>query len=30
MDNIKALQAIVGERNVKNDLVERLCYSRDM
>ena len=30
MDNIKALQAIVGERNVRNDLVERLCYSRDM
>jgi glycolate oxidase len=30
MNYIKALQAIVGAENVRDDLVERLCYSRDM
>jgi glycolate oxidase subunit GlcD len=30
MDYIKKLQAIVGAENVRDDLVERLCYSRDM
>jgi len=30
MDYIKALIDIVGERNVKTDEIERLCYSRDL
>ena len=30
MDFIKDLIQIVGEKNVKTDQVERLCYSRDM
>ena len=30
MDYIKDLIEIVGEKNVKTDLIERLCYSRDM
>src|SRR5512137_245593 len=30
MDYIKALNDIVGEKNVKTDLLERLCYSRDL
>ena len=30
MDYIKALVDIVGEKNVKTDQIERLCYSKDM
>ena len=30
MDYIKELIQIVGEKNVKTDLIERLCYSRDL
>jgi len=30
MDYIKDLIEIVGEKNVKTDQIERLCYSRDM
>ena len=30
MDYIKELIQIVGEKNVKTDQIERLCYSRDM
>jgi glycolate oxidase len=30
MDYIKDLIQIVGEKNVKTDLIERLCYSRDL
>jgi len=30
MDYIKNLVDIVGEKNVKTDRLERLCYSRDM
>ena len=30
MDYIKELIDIVGEKNVKTDRIERLCYSRDM
>ena len=30
MDYIKALVEIVGEKNVKTDEIERLCYSRDL
>jgi glycolate oxidase len=30
MDCIKDLIQIVGEKNVKTDLIERLCYSRDL
>jgi glycolate oxidase subunit GlcD len=30
MDYIKDLIEIVGEKNVKTDRIERLCYSRDM
>src|SRR4030042_3139334 len=30
MDYIKKLVDIVGEKNVKTDRLERLCYSRDM
>jgi glycolate oxidase len=30
MDYIKKLVEIVGEKNVKTDLIERLCYSRDL
>jgi glycolate oxidase subunit GlcD len=30
MDYIKDLIQIVGEENVKTDLIERLCYSRDL
>ena len=30
MDDIKDLIDIVGEKNVKTDQIERLCYSRDM
>jgi len=30
MDYIKELVKIVGEKNVKTDQIERLCYSRDM
>jgi glycolate oxidase subunit GlcD len=30
MDYIKELAQIVGEKNVKTDLIERLCYSRDL
>jgi len=30
MDYIKDLIQIVGEKNVKSDLIERLCYSRDL
>jgi len=30
MDYIKQLVEIVGEKNVKTDLPERLCYSRDL
>ncbi len=30
MDYTKDLIQIVGEKNVKTDLIERLCYSRDL
>jgi len=30
MDYVKDLIQIVGEKNVKTDLIERLCYSRDL
>jgi glycolate oxidase subunit GlcD len=30
MDMIKGLIKIVGEKNVKTDRIERLCYSRDL
>jgi len=30
MDYVKKLIEIVGEKNVKTDLLERLCYSRDL
>jgi len=30
LDYIKALVEIVGEKNVKTDEIERLCYSRDL
>src|SRR4030065_1058102 len=30
MDYIKELISIVGERNVRTDEIERLCYSRDL
>ena len=30
MEYIKDLIQIVGEKNVKTDRLERLCYSRDM
>ncbi len=30
MDYIKDLIQIVGEKNVKTDRLERLCFSRDM
>jgi len=30
MDYIKELVKIVGEKNVSTDLIERLCYSRDL
>ena len=30
MDYIKDLIQIVGEKNVKTDEIERLCYSRDL
>jgi glycolate oxidase subunit GlcD len=30
MDYIKNLIGIVGEKNVRTDLLERLCYSRDL
>ena len=30
MDDIKDLIQIVGEKNVKTDRIERLCFSRDM
>ena len=30
MDMIKELRDIVGEKNVRTDLPERLCYSRDL
>ncbi|MGA2465669.1 MAG: FAD-binding and (Fe-S)-binding domain-containing protein [Thermodesulfobacteriota bacterium] len=30
MDYIKELTKIVGEKNVKTDQIERLCYSRDL
>jgi glycolate oxidase len=30
IDYIKELKEIVGEKNVKTDLIERLCYSRDL
>ncbi len=30
MDYIKDLIQIVGEKNVKTDRIERLCFSRDM
>ncbi|MCJ7746163.1 MAG: FAD-binding oxidoreductase, partial [Desulfobacterales bacterium] len=30
MDYIKELTEIVGEKNVKTDQIERLCYSRDL
>src|SRR4030043_492736 len=30
MDHIKELIEIVGEKNVKTDRIERLCYSKDM
>ena len=30
MDYIKDLIHIVGEKNVKTDQIERLCYSRDL
>src|SRR3990170_3659095 len=30
MDHVKELIQIVGEKNVKTDQIERLCYSRDM
>jgi glycolate oxidase subunit GlcD len=30
VDYIKELAEIVGEKNVKTDLIERLCYSRDL
>jgi glycolate oxidase subunit GlcD len=30
MDYINELTQIVGEKNVKTDLLERLCYSRDL
>ena len=30
MDYIKELIEIVGEKNVKTDQIERLCYSRDL
>jgi glycolate oxidase len=30
LDNIEALAEIVGEKNVKTDEIERLCYSRDL
>ena len=30
MDYIQELIQIVGEKNVKTDLIERLCHSRDL
>ena len=30
MEYIKDLIQIVGEKNVKTDRLERLCYSRDL
>ena len=30
MDHLEEIKKIVGEENVKTDLVDRICYSRDM